>query len=87
MSQPGYSFRNKKRGYIKEGYYADLVMVDLDASWTATKENTLYKCGWTPFEGTEFKASITQTFVNGNLIYDQGQFNNEIKGKRIQFNR
>ena len=84
---PAILFEIKKRGYIKEGYYADLVMVDLDASWTATKENTLYKCGWTPFEGTEFKASITQTFVNGNLIFNQGQFNDEIKGKRIQFNR
>jgi dihydroorotase len=84
---PAILFEIKKRGYIKEGYYADLVLIDLEKSWTATKENTLYKCGWTPFEGTEFKASITQTFVNGNLIYDEGTFNDEIKGQRIQFNR
>ncbi len=84
---PAILFEIKKRGYIKEGYYADLVLVDLEKSWTATKENTLYKCGWTPFEGTEFKASITQTFVNGNLIFDEGTFNDKIKGQRIQFNR
>jgi dihydroorotase len=84
---PAILFEIKKRGYVKEGYYADLVLVDLNAPWTATKENTLYKCGWTPFEGTEFKASITQTFVNGNLIFDEGKFNDQIKGKRIQFNR
>jgi dihydroorotase len=84
---PAILFEVKQRGYIKEGYYADIVLVDLNKSWTATKENTLYKCGWTPFEGTEFKASITQTFINGNLIYNEGAFNDEIKGQRIEFNR
>ena len=84
---PAILFEVKKRGYIKEGYYADLVLVDLQSSWTATKENTLYKCGWTPFEGTEFKASVIKTFVNGHLIYDQGKFNDKIKGQRIQFDR
>ncbi|MEI6864827.1 dihydroorotase [Flavicella sp.] len=84
---PAILFEIKKRGYIKEGYYADLVLVDLNKSWTATKENTLYKCGWTPFEGTEFKSTIVKTFVNGNLIFDEGKFNDKIKGQRIQFNR
>lgn len=84
---PAILFDVKKRGYIKEGYYADLVLVDLEKSWTATKENTLYKCGWTPFEGTEFKSTITQTFVNGHLIFDEGKFNDNIKGQRIQFDR
>jgi dihydroorotase len=84
---PAILFDVKKRGYIKEGYYADLVLVDYDKPWTATKENTLYKCGWTPFEGTEFKSTITQTFVNGNLIFDEGKFNDDIKGQRIQFDR
>lgn len=84
---PAILFEIKKRGYIKKGYYADLVLVDMEKSWTATKENTLYKCGWTPFEGTEFKSTITHTFVNGNLIFDQGEFNDNIKGKRIEFNR
>jgi dihydroorotase len=84
---PAILFEIKKRGYIKEGYYADLVLIDLNANWTATKENTLYKCGWTPFEGTEFKSNITQTFVNGKLIYNEGKFNDFIKGQRITFNR
>lgn len=84
---PAILFDVKQRGYIKEGYHADIVLVDTNKSWTATKENTLYKCGWTPFEGTEFNASITHTFVNGNLIYNEGVFNDEIKGDRIEFNR
>ena len=84
---PAILFEIKKRGYIKKGYYADLVLVDMNQSWTATKENTLYKCGWTPFEGTEFKSTITHTFVNGALIFDQGKFNDNVKGKRIEFNR
>tara|TARA_B100000809_G_scaffold22902_1_gene20049 strand:- start:14030 stop:15367 length:1338 start_codon:yes stop_codon:yes gene_type:complete len=84
---PAILFEVKKRGYIKEGYYADLVLIDMDKSWTATKENTLYKCGWSPFEGTEFKSTITQTFINGNLIFDEGKFNDELKGQRIEFNR
>ncbi len=84
---PAILFEIKKRGYIKEGYYADLVLVDMDKEWTATKENTLYKCGWSPFEGTTFKSTITHTFVNGNLIYNEGVFNDTTKGKRLEFNR
>ncbi|MDG1805227.1 dihydroorotase [Flavicella sp.] len=84
---PAILFEVEKRGYVKEGFYADLVLVDLDKSWTATKENTLYKCGWTPFEGTEFKSTVTQTFINGNLIYDEGNFDDITKGERITFNR
>ena len=84
---PAILFEVEKRGYVKEGFYADLVLVDLDKSWTATKENTLYKCGWTPFEGTEFKSTVTQTFINGNLIYDEGNFDDVTKGERITFNR
>jgi len=84
---PAILFEVEKRGYIKEGFYADLVLVDLHKSWTATKENTLYKCGWTPFEGTEFKSTITKTFINGNLIFDEGNFDDVTKGERITFNR
>jgi dihydroorotase len=84
---PAILFEIDRRGYIKEGFYADLVLVDLEKSWTATKENTLYKCAWSPFEGIEFKSTITHTFVNGKLIYNEGNFNDEIKGKRIEFNR
>lgn len=84
---PAILFNVEKRGFIKKGFYADLVLVDLSLSWTATKENTLYKCGWSPFEGTTFNSKITHTFVNGNLIYNQGKFNDTIKGKRLLFNR
>ncbi len=80
-------FRIEKRGFIKEGYYADLVLVDLKKEQTVKKENILYKCGWSPFEGTTFSSSIITTFVNGNIIYNQGKFNHTIKGQRLLFNR
>ena len=84
---PAKLFQIEKRGFIKEGYYADLVLIDPNKSQTVSKENILYKCGWSPFEGTTFSSTITHTFVNGNLIYNEGVFNNEIKGKRLTFNR
>jgi len=84
---PAKLFQIKDRGFIKEGYYADLVLIDPKNPWTVTKENTLYKCGWSPFEGTTFQSKITHTFVNGHLIYNNGDFNDTIKGKRIEFNR
>ncbi|GAB1308344.1 dihydroorotase [Urechidicola sp. KH5] len=84
---PAILFEIEKRGYIKEGYYADLVLVDTNKSWKVEKNNVLYKCGWSPFEGTTFNSTITHTFVNGHLIYNNGSFNDTIKGKRITFNR
>jgi len=84
---PAKLFQIEKRGFIKEGYFADLVLIDMQKPQTVSKENILYKCGWSPFEGTTFSSTITQTFVNGNLIYDNGTFNTDIKGKRITFNR
>ena len=84
---PAKLFKIEKRGFIKEGYFADLVLIDPKQSQTVTKENVLYKCGWSPFEGTTFSSTITHTFVNGNLIYNEGVFNNDIKGKRLTFNR
>jgi dihydroorotase len=84
---PAKLFQIEKRGFIKEGYYADLVLINPNASYTVSKENILYKCGWSPFEGTQFSSSITHTFVNGNLIFNEGVFNEGIKGKRITFNR
>jgi len=62
-------------------------LVDMHKSQVVEKENILYKCGWSPFEGTKFNATVLRTFVNGNLIYDRGVFNEKIKGKRIEFNR
>jgi dihydroorotase len=84
---PAKLFQIEKRGYIKKGYYADLVLVDTNSPWTVTRENVLYKCGWSPFEGTTFQSKISRTFVNGHLMYDQGKFNDTIKGKRITFDR
>jgi dihydroorotase len=84
---PAKLFQIEKRGFIKEGYFADIVLVDINKSQTVSKDNLLYKCGWSPFEGSTFSSTITHTFVNGNLIYNQGVFNDEIKGKRITFNR
>ncbi|AOW21030.1 dihydroorotase [Urechidicola croceus] len=84
---PAKLFKIEKRGFIKVGYYADLVMIDPSSPWTVNKDNILYKCGWSPFEGTTFHSKITRTFVNGNLIYNHGKFNDKIKGQRLQFNR
>lgn len=84
---PAKIFKIEKRGFIKEGYYADLVLVNSNLSNTVSKENILYKCGWSPFEGTTFSSTITHTFVNGNLMYENGNFNEEIKGERLIFNR
>ncbi len=84
---PAILFEVEKRGYIKEGFYADLVMVDLNNPWTVTKDNILYKCGWSPFEGTTFKSRITHTFVNGGLAYKNFKFYDTKYAKRLTFNR
>ena len=75
------------RGYIREGYYADLVILDLDKEFSVAQDNILYKCGWSPLEGTTFPAAITHTFVNGNLVYGNGTIYDSTKGKRLLFNR
>jgi len=80
-------FRVKERGYIREGYHADLVIVDLNQQTKVTKENILYKCGWSPLEGFEFPAVITHTFVNGHLVYGNNTWNESIKGQRLKFER
>jgi dihydroorotase len=80
-------FQVEERGYIREGYHADLVLVDLNKATTVSKENILYKCGWSPVENFEFPASITHTFVNGGLLYEDGKFNESQKGQRLSFNR
>ena len=84
---PAILFQVEKRGYIKEGYFADLVLVDLNNPWTVNKDNILYKCGWSPFEGTTFKSRITHTFVNGSLVYQNSKFTNVNSAKRLTFNR
>lgn len=80
-------FQVKERGFIREGYHADLVLVNLNQSHTVARENILYKCGWSPLEGFSFPASITHTFVNGHMVYGKGVFDESQKGMRIQFER
>ena len=84
---PATCFQVKERGYIREGYYADLVVVDLDKSWVVEKNNILYHCGWSPFEGETFKSSVVKTFVNGNLVYNCGIFDEKHRGMRLEFDR
>jgi dihydroorotase len=80
---PAILYHIEKRGFIREGYFADLTLVDLNTNWTVSKENILYKCGWSPVEGTTFHSSITQTFVNGNLVYNNGDFNENSRGMAL----
>jgi dihydroorotase len=84
---PAECFRIDRRGYIREGYWADLVLVDMNKPYTVSKDNILYKVGWSPFEGKTFGASINKTFVSGELLYDEGKFNDNKSGKRLLFNR
>ncbi|WP_053992758.1 dihydroorotase [Mangrovimonas sp. TPBH4] len=84
---PAILFQIEKRGYIREGYFADLVIVDVNSPWSVKKENILYKCGWSPFEGTTFKSRITHTFVNGSLVYNNFKFTNGKAAKRLTFDR
>jgi len=80
-------FQIKERGYIREGYYADLVMVDMNKSFTIAKENILYKCGWSPLEGFDSSATVTNTFINGNMVYGNGVFDESHMGMRMKFDR
>ena len=80
-------FQIKERGYIREGYHADLVIVDMNQANTVSKENILYKCGWSPLEGFQFPASITHTFVNGHLVYGNNAWDESKKGERLRFDR
>lgn len=84
---PAILFEIEKRGFIKEGYKADLVLVDLNKEYTVSKENILYKCGWSPLENEIFHSEITHTFINGNLAYEKGRFSDEKFGKRLLFER
>ena len=84
---PAILFQIKDRGFIREGYFADLVLVNLNQPWTVLKENILAKCGWSPFEKTTFKSQVTHTFVSGSLAYESGLFHEERMGERLFFNR
>ena len=84
---PAILFDIEKRGYLREGYYADIVIANTDRSWKVGKENILYKCGWSPFEETTFRSEITHTFVNGHLAYEHGRLSEERHAMRLTFNR
>ncbi len=84
---PASIYQVKDRGYIKEGYYADLVVIDPDSPWTVNKENIAYKCGWSPFEGHTFSAKIKQTFLNGKCVYENDKIDDTSRGMRLEFDR
>ena len=84
---PAECFQVQKRGYIREGYWADLVLFDLNYPWIVDQNNIYYKCGWSPFEGITFGSRITHTFVNGHLVYHDGIFDESVKGQRLMFDR
>lgn len=84
---PAIMFEIADRGFIREGYKADLVLVDLNAPWTVNSDNILYKCGWSPFQGETFQSRITHTLINGELAYQKGTFPNRTHGERLTFNR
>lgn len=84
---PAQRFGVKERGYLRPGYFADIVIVDPASPWTVAKDNLLYKCGWSPFEGTEFSHRVIHTFVNGRHVYDNGELDKSVMGIRLEFDR
>ena len=82
---PAILYRIRQRGFIRKGYFADLVLVDPASPWVVSKENLLYKCGWSPFEGQKFNSRVTHTFVNGNLVFQDDRFDEQFRGKRLEF--
>ena len=84
---PAILFDVEKRGFIKPGYFADLVIVNLNHPWTVTKDNILYKCGWSPFEGTTFKARVSHTILNGRLVYESFKVSEQKAAMRLTFDR
>ena len=83
---PADLFHVDRRGYIREGYYADLVLINPEKSWLVRPENIIYKCGWSPFEGVTFSTQVSKTFINGQLAYDRGHIEDSVRGKRLEFN-
>ncbi len=84
---PAILFNIKERGFIREGYKADLTLIDPDNSWKVSKDNILYKCGWSPFEGTTFRSKVVKTIVNGTIVYDDGVINDNYRGQKLKFER
>jgi len=84
---PAVCFQIAERGYIRKGYKADLVLVDMESTWTVSSKNILYKCGWSPFDGVSFNSKVTHTFINGQLAYENGVFSDSVRGERLLFKR
>ena len=84
---PAIAFNIEKRGFIREGYFADIAIVDTNTEWEVNLANVLYKCGWSPLEGQKFHSKVTHTIINGNIVYENGIFNEKHKGKRLTFER
>ena len=84
---PAILFKIQKRGFLREGFFADLILVDLNQKFTVVKEDLLYQCRWSPFEGTTFGATIIKTFVNGNLVYDKVKIIESALGNKLTFDR
>ena len=84
---PAILFDVQDRGFLREGFFADLAIVDTNDPWRVEKNNILYKCGWSPFEGTDFRSRITHTFINGHLAYEHGRLSEERHAMRLTFNR
>ncbi|MET0093362.1 MAG: amidohydrolase family protein, partial [Sedimenticola sp.] len=84
---PARMFDIKERGYLREGYWADLVLLDLDSPYRVEREDVLYKCGWSPLEGDKLRSRVLNTFVNGQLAYSDGRVNGTVRGQRLEFDR
>jgi dihydroorotase len=84
---PAILFGIKKRGFIRTGYWADLTIVDTTCEWQVAPENILYKCGWSTFDGRKFRSAVTHTWINGNLAYDNGVFNENYRAMPLEFER
>jgi dihydroorotase len=84
---PAQCFHIEERGYLREGYWADLVLIDPNETYTVSKSNILYKCGWSPLEGKTFPMSVSKTIVSGNIVFGDGKVNDSIMGMRLKFNR
>ena len=84
---PARIFDVKNRGFIRKGYFADLVLVDMNKSYTVNKDNILYKCKWSPFEGNTFNSVVTHTFVNGKLVFENGKIDESVRGVALEFER
>ena len=84
---PADCYQVDKRGFIKEGYHADLAIINTNKAWTVETDNILYKCKWSPFEGQKFRSKVLHTLVSGHLAYSDGEFDESVKGQRLLFNR